>query len=526
MVLQTKINKSAKEYSVHFHHNHQKVKELQKLLKQKGGSRAAAPPPKKKLPVRKRIELLKDKDSTFLEFSPLAGQGLYREQTPAGGLVTGIALVQNRPCMIIANDPQVKGGTYFPITVKKHLRAQEIALQNHLPCLYLVDSGGAFLPLQDQLFADKEGFGRIFYNQVQMSALGIAQLSVVLGYATAGGAYVPALSDENIIVKGQGAVFLAGPPLVEAATGEKVSAQDLGGAWLHTHSSGVSDYQVDNEEQAFETLRDRVKNLNPPTKRGGQDLKPPEEPLYPAEEIYGLLPQNLKTPVDMYEVIARLVDGSEFFEFKKNFGSTLITGWARWGGHPVGVIANQGVLFPRSALKAAHFIDLCDQRGQALVFLQNTHGFMVGSQYEKEGIAKQGAKMVTAVSLSRVPKFTIIVGASYGAGNYGMCGRAYGPHQLWMWPTARIAVMGGPQAQTVLHTLKKKKNSAAGPVPVKGGESLMDQYDRQSTALYSTARLWDDGIVSPVDTRKVISLGLDASVYAPLKPPVKGIYRM
>ncbi len=518
MVLKTQVDTRSRGFLSNSSYMKRKVRELQTLL-----LKNKIPDPGKKTsakyPVRKRIELLKDKDSTFLEFSPLAGHGLYKEESPAGGLVTGVALVKGRPCMIIANDHRVKGGCYFPITVKKHLRAQKIALENGLPCLYLVDSGGAFLPYQDQIFADQEGFGRIFYNQVRLQASGVPQLSVVFGYATAGGAYVPALSEENLMVRGKGAIFLAGPPLVKAATGEEVSAEQLGGAYLHTHFSGVSDYEVETEDQALQTLRAMVKNLKPAQKYGPlpEDEK---KPLYPLEDIYGLIPKDLKTPFDMREIIARLVDGSEFFEFKKNFGSTLLTGWARWGGHRVGLLANQGVLFGEAALKAAHFIDLCDQRGQALIFLQNTHGFMVGLQAEKTGIAKHGAKMVQALSLARVPKFTVIVGASYGAGNYGMCGRAFNPRQLWMWPTARIAVMGGLQAQTVLQALKGKKLQAPSQ------KSLMNQYENQSRALYSTARLWDDGILDPVDTRKAVNLGLDAAMYAPLSPPLKGIYRM
>ncbi len=493
--------------------------EKQSPSAKKPGQSFSAGKKHEKYTAYERIEKLKDPKTCFLEFSPLAGRGLYKENLPSSGMVTGVALVHGQPFVVVANDWRVKGGTYFPITIKKHLRAQEIALENHLPCIYLVDSGGAYLPYQANVFPDRDHFGRLFYNQARLTAQGLAQISLVLGHCTAGGAYVPAMSDENIIVRGKGALFLGGPPLVLAATGEKVSAEELGGALVHTSQSGVCDHAVESEDQALEKARDIVFHLRPAQKRS---LPAGEvcSPLYPAEEMYGLVSSDLKTPFDMREIIARLVDGSEFHEFKKNYGSTLLTGWARLGGHPVGIVANNGVLFGESALKGAHFIDLSDKRGHALLFLQNIAGFMVGRQYESMGIAKQGAQMVTALSLARVPKFTVIVGASYGAGNYAMCGRAYQPRQLWLWPSARMAVMGGPQAEKVLQLIKSTGGSGKDK-----GDSLVAQYDRESQAFYATARLWDDGLIDPVDTRKVLSLGLNMSLYAPLSPPLKGVYR-
>ncbi len=534
MILKTKINTLSEDYQHNFQFMKKKVERLKlaiELAKTSGGQSQKPQKHRNKYLVRERIEKLKDPESCFLEFSILAGRGLYKENLPSSGIVTGIAIVHGRPCVIVANDYTVKGGAYFPITIKKHLRAQEIALENHLPCIYLVDSGGAYLHYQDQVFPDRDHFGRIFYNQARMSSLGIPQISVVSGYCTAGGAYVPAMSDENIMVKGSGTIFLGGPPLVEAATGEKVSAEELGGAILHSAQSGVSDHIVETEDQALEKARDIIFHLGFAQK---QKLlrRTNKDPLYPAEEIYGVVPSDLKKVFDMREIIARLVDGSEFHEFKKNYGSTLVTGWAHLCGFPVGILANNGVLFSESALKSAHFIDLCDQRGIPLIFLQNIVGFMVGKQYESTGITKHGAKMVTAVSLARVPKFTVIVGSSYGAGNYGMCGRAYQPRQLWMWPSARIAVMGGPQAEKVLQSIKTLnatgKNTAnnVNSPPVATIVSLEKQYERQSSAEYSTNRLWDDGIIDPLDTRKVLALGLDASLYSPLKEKSKGIYRM
>lgn len=534
LILKTKINTLSEDYKHNFQFMKKKVERLKlaiELAKTGGGQSQKSQKQQNKYPVRERIEKLTDPGSCFLEFSTLAGRGLYKENLPSSGIITGIAVVHSRPCVIVANDYTVKGGAYFPITIKKHLRAQEIALENHLPCIYLVDSGGAYLHYQDQVFPDRDHFGRIFYNQARMSSLGIPQISVVLGCCTAGGAYVPAMSDENIMVKGNGTIFLGGPPLVEAATGEKVSAEELGGAILHTSQSGVSDHIVETEDQALEKARDIVFHLGFVQK---QKLlqRTNKEPLYPVEEIYGIVPSDLKKAFDMREIIARLVDGSEFHEFKKNYGSTLVTGWAHLCGFPVGILANNGVLFSESALKSAHFIDLCDQRGTPLIFLQNIVGFMVGKQYESAGITKHGAKMVTAVSLARVPKFTVIVGASYGAGNYGMCGRAYQPRQLWMWPSARIAVMGGPQAEKVLRSIKQarvkdenKVNHVINNPPV-ASVSLEKQYERQSSAEYSTNRIWDDGIIDPLDTRKVLALGLDASLYSPPKEKSKGIYRM
>ena len=474
----------------------------------------------KKMSVRKRIEKLKDPHTSFLELSPLAAYGMYDDQAPGAGIVTGVAQVSGRECMIVANNPHVKGGTYFPLTVKKHLRAQEIALENHLPCIYLVDSGGAYLAYQAEVFPDRDHFGRIFYNQSQMSARGISQIAVVLGSCTAGGAYVPAMADENIIVKNQGTVFLAGPPLVEAATGEKVKDQDLGGADVHCKISGVCDHLVQTEEEALELTRSVVSRLNPA--RSFKLHKEPRDPLYPMEDLYGLVPQDLKKPFDMRALLSRILDGSEFDEFKAEYGKTLITGWGHLCGSLVGVVASNGVLFSESALKGAHFIDLCDQRKIPLIFLQNITGFMVGRKYEEGGIAKHGAKMVQAVSLARVPKFTIIVGGSFGAGNYGLCGRAYQPRFLWMWPSAKISVMGGAQAADVLWTLKK--HTGAKEKEIKA--PLLKKYEEESNAYYSTARLWDDGLIDPLDTRKVLALGLNIAQQNPFLEKQKGVYRM
>lgn len=476
----------------------------------------------KKLSVRQRIDLLKDSQTEFLELSLLAGYKVYGENSPAGaGLVTGVAQVSGRECMIIANNPAVKGGTYYPLTVKKHLRAQEIALENKLPCLYLVDSGGAFLPLQAEVFPDRDHFGRIFYNQARLSALGISQISIVLGSCTAGGAYVPAMSDENVIVKNQGTVFLGGPPLVEAATGEKVSDEDLGGGDLHCKTSGVCDHLALTEEQALKKARQIISRLKSVSHKT-QPQKESKEPLYPLENLYGMIPPNLKTPFDMKNVLSFILDGSEFEEFKPEYDKNLLTGWAHICGSLVGVLANNGVLFSESALKATHFIDLCDSRGIPLVFFQNITGFMVGKQYEQGGIAKHGAKMVTAVSLARVPKFTVIVGGSFGAGNYGLCGRAYQPRQLWMWPSARISVMGGEQAASVLWTLKK--GSGAKEEEIK--EPILKKYEKESDPYYATSRIWDDGLIDPLETRKVLAMGLSMAGTTDLLPQKKGIYRM
>ncbi len=472
-----------------------------------------------KLFVRERIQKLVDKDSTFLEFSPLAAHGMYNNEAQSAGIITGIGQINGREVMIIANDATVKGGTYYPITVKKHLRAQEIAQQNKLPCVYLVDSGGAFLPLQAEVFPDKEHFGRIFYNQAQMSAQGIPQIAVVMGSCTAGGAYVPAMSDETIIVRNQGTIFLGGPPLVKAATGEEVSAEDLGGAEVHTKVSGVADHFAINDAHAIALARQAIGALN----RGKQntrdlDIKTPRDPAYPLEELLGIVPSDLKTPYDIREVIARIVDGSDFHEFKPLYGQTLVTGFAHIFGMPVGIIANNGILFSESALKGAHFIELCCQRKIPLLFLQNITGFMVGKQYENEGIAKQGAKLVTAVATASVPKITLVVGGSYGAGNYGMCGRAYNPRFLYMWPNTRISVMGGEQAATVLTTVKadqmKNKFSDAEIAAEldKIRKPILEKYEEEGSPYYSSARLWDDGIIAISETRKVLSLSL-ATIY-------------
>lgn len=483
-----------------------------------------------KLTARERIEALIDNGSAFLEFSTLAAWEMYEGQAPGAGIITGIGVIQGQECIIVANDATVKGGTYFPMTVKKHLRAQEIALENGLPCLYLVDSGGAFLPLQAEVFPDRDHFGRIFYNQARMSALGIPQISIVMGSCTAGGAYVPAMSDENIIVKDNGTIFLGGPPLVRAATGEVVTAQELGGAEVHCEVSGVTDHFAEDDQHAIEIARSIVAHLN---KRKAVQLKlmPVEEPAYPMEEIYGIIPADSRKPFDVREVIARIVDGSRLHEFKANYGKTLVTGFAHIWGMPVGIIANNGVLFSESALKASHFIELCEQREIPLVFLQNITGFMVGKKYENEGIAKHGAKMVMAVSNARVPKFTVVIGGSYGAGNYGMCGRAFQPRQLWMWPQARISVMGGEQAANVLLTVKIDQLTAQNKTLTTEQQDefkrpTLEKYENESSAYYSTARIWDDGIIDPIDTRRVLALGIAASLNRAWGNQQVGVFRM
>jgi 3-methylcrotonyl-CoA carboxylase beta subunit len=486
---------------------------------------------KGKLSARERIEKLLDADSSFLEFSTLAAIDMYDNGAPGAGVITGIGKVSNQECVIVANDATVKGGTYFPITVKKHLRAQEIALENGLPCIYLVDSGGAFLPLQSEVFPDRDHFGRIFYNQARMSAEGIPQIAVVMGSCTAGGAYVPAMSDETVIVKGNGTIFLGGPPLVKAATGEEVDAESLGGADVHTKLSGVADHYAEDDEHALEITRNIVTFLNK-TKKQPVNLTPTEEPIYAAEELYGLIPKDSKQPFDVREVIARVVDGSRFQEFKKNYGTTLITGFAHIHGYQVGIIANNGILFSESSLKGAHFIELCTQRNIPLIFLQNITGFMVGKKYENEGIAKNGAKLVTAVSTTHVPKFTVIIGGSYGAGNYGMCGRAYQPRQLWMWPNAKISVMGGEQAANVLLTVKLEQMAREGKSMTAAEQEefkrpILQKYEAESSCYYSTARVWDDGVIDPVDTRKVLALGIAASYNKPWGDPKPfGVFRM
>ena len=483
-----------------------------------------------KMPVRERIDALLDPGSAFLELSPLAAWGLYDNDAPAAGVITGIGRVSGRDVVIVANDATVKGGTYYPLTVKKHLRAQEVALQNRLPCVYLVDSGGAFLPLQAEVFPDREHFGRIFFNQARMSAEGIPQIAVVMGSCTAGGAYVPAMSDQTIIVKGTGTIFLGGPPLVKAATGEEVSAEDLGGADVHTRLSGVADYMADDDAEALHQARIVVSTLHT-TKHLPPDMAAPEDPAYDPAEIYGIVNLDLRKTYDVREILARIVDGSRFDEFKERYATTLITGFARIHGFLVGIIANNGVLFSESALKTTHFIELCNMRGIPLVFVQNITGFMVGQQYERGGIAKDGAKMVHAVANSVVPKFTVIVGGSFGAGNYGMCGRAYEPRLLWMWPNARISVMGGEQAAGVLTTVKRDQLARGDTALTAEAEAairdpILAKYDTEGSPYYSTARLWDDGILDPVETRSSLALGLSAAYNAPIPPAKFGIFRM
>jgi 3-methylcrotonyl-CoA carboxylase beta subunit len=476
-----------------------------------------------KLLPRDRVDSLVDPSSPFLELSPLAATGMYGDEAPGAGIITGVGRVAGRECVIVANDATVKGGTYYPMTVKKHLRAQEVALHNHLPCLYLVDSGGAYLPEQDQVFPDREHFGRIFYNQATMSARGIPQIAAVLGSCTAGGAYLPAMSDEAVIVRNQGTIFLGGPPLVKAATGEVVSAEELGGGDLHSRISGVTDHLADDDAHALRIVRSIVGTLGPRLPRPW-DVIATEEPAL--DGIYGVVPVDSRTPYDVREVIARIVDGSRLSEFKAEYGATLVTGFARVHGHPVGIVANNGILFSESALKGAHFIELCDQRGVPLVFLQNISGFMVGREYEAGGIAKHGAKMVTAVATTRVPKLTVIIGGSFGAGNYSMCGRAYSPRFLFMWPNARISVMGGEQAATVLAAVRGAGNDAAPEPEVAFKDRIRAQYEHQGHPYYSTARLWDDGVIDPADTRMVLGLALSAAANAPRELSRFGIFRM
>ncbi|MQS39123.1 carboxyl transferase domain-containing protein [Streptomyces katsurahamanus] len=483
-----------------------------------------------KLLPRDRVDTLLDPGSPFLELAPLAAHGMYEDQAPAAGVIAGIGRISGREAVIVANDATVKGGTYYPMTVKKHLRAQEIALENRLPCVYLVDSGGAFLPMQDEVFPDRDHFGRIFYNQARMSGAGIPQIAAVLGSCTAGGAYVPAMSDEAVIVRNQGTIFLGGPPLVKAATGEVVTAEELGGGEVHSRVSGVTDHLAEDDAHALRIVRNIVATL-PPRGPLPWAVEPAEEPKADPAGLYGVVPADSRTPYDVREVIARIVDGSRFAEFKAEFGQTLVTGFARIHGHPVGIVANNGILFSESAQKGAHFIELCDQRGVPLLFLQNISGFMVGKDYEAGGIAKHGAKMVTAVACTRVPKLTVVIGGSYGAGNYSMCGRAYSPRFLWMWPNAKISVMGGEQAASVLATVKRDQLQARGEewsaedeesfkTPIRG------QYERQGSAYYATARLWDDGVIDPLETRQVLGLALTACAGAPLAEPAFGVFRM
>jgi acetyl-CoA carboxylase carboxyltransferase component len=468
-----------------------------------------------KLLARERIDRLLDQGSAFLELGALAANGLYDDEAPAAGIVTGIGVVEGEQCVVIANDATVKGGTYYPLTVKKHLRAQEVAEQNQLPCIYLVDSGGAFLPLQDEVFPDRDHFGRIFFNQAVMSAKGIPQVAVVMGSCTAGGAYVPAMSDETVIVKGTGTIFLGGPPLVKAATGEEVSAEELGGADVHARVSGVADHYAVSDEHALAVAREIVANLNRRPPEPPWETEPPEEPLHDPADLYGIVPEDYAKGYDVREVVARLVDGSRFHEFKAVYGETLVCGFAHIEGLPVGILASNGVLFSESALKGAHFVELACKRRVPLVFLQNITGFMVGKEYEAGGIAKDGAKLVTAVACAQVPKFTVIIGGSFGAGNYGMCGRAFSPRQLWMWPNARISVMGGEQAAAVLSAVGRSDP-----------EEIRAKYEREGNPYYSTARLWDDGIIDPLDTRHVLALGISASLNAPIPETTFGVFRM
>ena len=533
-LIKTKLKPNAAEFKAAAQAMGALVADLETRIeqaKQGGGEQAQARHKGRgKLPARERVNALLDAGARFLELSPLAAWGVYHEAVPAAGIITGVGQVSGRDCAVIANDATVKGGTYYPLTVKKHLRAQEIAMENRLPCIYLVDSGGAHLPSQDEVFPDRDHFGRIFYNQATMSAAGIAQIAVVMGSCTAGGAYVPAMSDETIIVKNQGTIFLAGPPLVKAATGEVVTAEELGGADVHTRISGVADHLADDDRHALELARRAVANLNY-EKCNPHLLREPHQPLYDPAELYGVIPVSTRTPFDVREIIARIVDGSEFDEFKARYGVTLVCGYAHIEGYPVGIIANNGILFSESALKGTHFIELCCQRGIPLIFLQNITGFMVGKKYEAGGIAKDGAKMVTAVACARVPKFTVIVGGSFGAGNYGMCGRAFGPRFLWTWPNAKISVMGGEQAANVLAQVKREALDKQGKEWSAEEEEkfkalIIEQYARQASAFYATARLWDDGVIDPKDTRKVLAAGISASLNAPIEKTTFGVFRM
>jgi 3-methylcrotonyl-CoA carboxylase beta subunit len=518
-VLRSHANPGSDEFRANLEANQALVDDLSAQLRQVaqgGGERARERHTGRgKLLPRERVDRLLDPGAPFLECSALAAHGLYDDEAPGAGIITGVGRVSGRECVIVANDATVKGGTYYPMTVKKHLRAQEIALHNHLPCLYLVDSGGAFLPRQDEVFPDREHFGRIFFNQATMSARGIPQIAAVMGSCTAGGAYVPAMSDETVIVRNQGTIFLGGPPLVKAATGEEVSAEELGGGELHSRTSGVTDHLAEDDAHALQIVRDIVATLGPRAPLPW-DRVPVQDPVVDPAQLLGVVSAELRKPYDAREIIARIVDGSRFHEFKELYGATLVTGFAHIHGHPVGILANNGILFSESALKGAHFIELCDQRRTPLVFLQNITGFMVGRDYEAGGIAKHGAKMVTAVSTARVPKLTVIVGGSFGAGNYGMCGRAYSPRMLWMWPGARISVMGGEQAATVMTEVGQPET----------GAQLREQYERQGHPYYATARLWDDGVIDPRDTRDVLGLALSVAGNAPLDEIRYGVFRM
>lgn len=533
-MFESRVVKSSAEFKDNYDFHKGLSMELKKTIE---GVSAGGPPgavrlhkSRGKLTARERIEKLVDSQTPFLELSALAAHGMYDDEVPSAGIVTGIGVVSGRECMIIANDATVKGGTYYPQTIRKHIRAQEISMENRLPTIYLVDSGGVFLPMQDEVFPDHLHFGRIFYNQARLSAMRIPQVAVVMGMCTAGGAYVPAMSDQNVIVKGVGTIYLGGPPLVKAATGEDVTAEELGGGEMHTKISGVSDYLADNDEHALEICRSIVASLNI-VKRIALDTRKPEEPLYPSDEIYGVVPRELNKPYDVREVIIRIVDASRFDEFKESYGMTLVCGFARIHGYPVGLLANNGILFSESAVKGAHFVELCAQRGIPLVFLQNITGFMVGKKYEQGGITKDGAKMVQAVACADVPKFTIIIGNSNGAGNYAMCGRGYRPRFLFMWPNARISVMGAEQAAGVLIQVKrqqlareKKKLSAAAEEKIK--DEIMKKYEREGSPYYSTARLWDDGVIDPCRSRDILGLCISASLNAPIPQSAFPVFRM
>jgi 3-methylcrotonyl-CoA carboxylase beta subunit len=532
--LTTQIDPSSEEFQANRAQHEKLLADLRERIERAargGGQRARDRHEQRgKLLPRERVRRLCDPGAPFLELSPLAAEDMYDGQAPGAGIIAGVGMIGGRHALVIANDATVKGGTYYPITVKKHLRAQEIALQNRLPCVYLVDSGGAFLPLQDEVFPDREHFGRIFFNQARMSAAGIPQIAAVMGSCTAGGAYVPAMSDETVIVAGQGTIFLGGPPLVKAATGEVVTAEKLGGGRLHARRSGVVDHLADDDDHALAIVRDVMATLAAPPAPPWRRVAP-REPLVGLETLYGAVPTSTRTRYDPREILARILDASEMHEFKAEYGKTIVCGFGHIDGHPVGVLANHGVLFSESALKAAHFVELCDQRGVPLVFLQNVNGFMVGSAAEAGGIAKDGAKMVAAVSTARVPKLTVIVGGSFGAGNYGMCGRAYDPRFLWMWPNARISVMGGEQAAIVLSTVRAEQAAAAGrEVPEQELEAmraeLREQYERQGSPYHATARLWDDGVIDPADTRRMLGLALDVCAGAPLAPRSTPVFRM
>ncbi len=526
-ILESRVDRNSSEYQENVRYFQQLIDQLNEhiqVVRQGGGEDAVAKHRKRnKLLARERIQVLCDPDTPFMELSPLAAWDMYDNDAPSAGIVTGIGVVEGQECIIIANDATVKGGTYYPMTVKKHLRAQEIAEQNQLPCIYLVDSGGAFLPLQADVFPDRDHFGRIFYNQARMSSQRIPQIAVVMGSCTAGGAYVPAMSDESVIVRGNGTIFLGGPPLVKAATGEEVTAEELGGADVHCRVSGVTDHYALNDEHALAICREIVANLNR-RKYIPWHIAEPEPPRCNANELLGMVSRDARKMYDVHEVIARIVDGSRFHEFKALYGTTLVCGFARLMGYPVGIIANNGILFSESALKATHFIELCAQRQTPLIFLQNITGFMVGKQYENGGIAKDGAKMVMAVANAPVPRFTVILGGSFGAGNYGMCGRAYSPRQLWMWPNARISVMGGEQAASVLTAVRGRSMNTEEEAAFK--QPILDKYEQEGNPYYSTARLWDDGIIDPRDTRTVLALGIAASLNAPMPETPFGVFRM